>query len=158
METTRHLVATVMVVNDGRVLLHEHPSIGLWLPPGGHIGRDELPHEAALRECREETGIEPELVSQKGGIGEPGVECLPKPEHFLLEDVCYDDMGDVYHQHIDFVYYGKTDKTEVEPESDDEEPKDVWKWFTEEELTGIDHYIPKNVVDSGCMAIEEISR
>ena len=48
METTRHFVATVYVVHKGATLLHEHDRLGMWLPPGGHIDRDELPHEAAV--------------------------------------------------------------------------------------------------------------
>ena len=57
METTRHFVATCYVVDDGATLLHEHEKLGMWLPPGGHVDRDELPHEAALRETYEETGL-----------------------------------------------------------------------------------------------------
>jgi 8-oxo-dGTP pyrophosphatase MutT (NUDIX family) len=30
----------------------------MWLQPGGHIDTDETPAEAALREAREETGLE----------------------------------------------------------------------------------------------------
>ncbi len=62
METTRHFVATVYVVNDGAVALHRHERLGIRIPPGGHVDRDELPHEAGLREVREETGLDPELV------------------------------------------------------------------------------------------------
>jgi ADP-ribose pyrophosphatase YjhB (NUDIX family) len=46
METTRHFVATVYVVNGGAVALHEHDRLGMWLPPGGHVEREELPHDA----------------------------------------------------------------------------------------------------------------
>ena len=56
METTRHFVATVYAVHDGAVALHEHDKLEMWLPAGGHLDRDELPHEAALREAREESG------------------------------------------------------------------------------------------------------
>ena len=62
METTRHFTATVYVVNDGATALHEHKRLGIHIPPGGHVDRDELPHEAALREVREETGLEATLL------------------------------------------------------------------------------------------------
>jgi 8-oxo-dGTP pyrophosphatase MutT (NUDIX family) len=29
----------------------------MWLPPGGHIDPHELPHDAAVREVHEETGL-----------------------------------------------------------------------------------------------------
>ena len=48
METTRHFTATVYVVNDGAVALHEHERLGIRVPPGGHVDRGELPHEAGF--------------------------------------------------------------------------------------------------------------
>ncbi len=38
-----------------------HKLIGAWLPPGGHLEPFELPHEAAVREAYEETGIRVEV-------------------------------------------------------------------------------------------------
>ena len=45
------------------MLIH-HKRIGLWLPPGGHLIAGEMPHEAARREVREETGVEAEIVAE----------------------------------------------------------------------------------------------
>ncbi|WP_164093824.1 NUDIX domain-containing protein, partial [Stenotrophomonas maltophilia] len=59
METTRHTTATIYIVNDGATALHWHRRLGIRIPPGGHVERDELPHEAGLREVREETGLDP---------------------------------------------------------------------------------------------------
>ena len=42
METTRHFTATTYVVEGDAVALHEHERLGKWLPPGGHVDRDEL--------------------------------------------------------------------------------------------------------------------
>ena len=39
------------------MLLIHHKGLGKWLPPGGHIEENEVPHEAAIREVYEETGI-----------------------------------------------------------------------------------------------------
>ena len=50
---------------EGKVLLHLHRKLGMWLPPGGHIEKDELPDEAAVREVLEETGVKVELVGEK---------------------------------------------------------------------------------------------
>ncbi|ADJ15035.1 NUDIX hydrolase [Halalkalicoccus jeotgali] len=132
METTRHFVATVYVVYGGATLLHEHRTLGLWLPPGGHLDRDELPHEAALREVREETGLDVELLTEHDGVRSPTVESLPEPAHLLLEDIdTYD--GAVGHQHIDFVYYGRADSRTLDP-GDGEQSADAWEWVTSEEL------------------------
>ena len=50
----KHFTVAVFIVSAGHVLLHPHPKVGLWLPPGGHIEPHELPDDAALRETLEE--------------------------------------------------------------------------------------------------------
>jgi 8-oxo-dGTP diphosphatase len=62
-----HLVSFVVPVDatTARVLLVEHRKSGLCLPPGGHVEPGEDPWNAAVRECREELGIQAEpLVEQ----------------------------------------------------------------------------------------------
>jgi 8-oxo-dGTP pyrophosphatase MutT (NUDIX family) len=44
----------------GGVLLVEHRKSGLCLPPGGHLEPGEDPWDAAVRECREELGVQAE--------------------------------------------------------------------------------------------------
>jgi 8-oxo-dGTP diphosphatase len=46
--------ATVLCVRDDRILLVARER-SRWALPGGRIRRDEVPHEAALRELEEET-------------------------------------------------------------------------------------------------------
>ena len=43
MTTVRHFTATGFVVDSGRLLLHWHPKVKAWLPPGGHIEENEDP-------------------------------------------------------------------------------------------------------------------
>ena len=49
-----HLVSYFPVVDQGHVLLGDHISSGLWLPPGGHVEPGEHPGDTVTRECREE--------------------------------------------------------------------------------------------------------
>lgn len=154
METTRHFVATVYVVNDGAVALHEHEKLGMWLPPGGHIDRDELPHEAGLREVHEETGLDVELVADADGTASDSARPLPEPEQFKLEDIDRID-GDVAHQHIDFVYYAHTDNRELSP-SDGEARASAWEWFTKSELRERRDELEADVVAAGIDAIEAV--
>ncbi|MEP7105048.1 MAG: NUDIX domain-containing protein [Chloroflexota bacterium] len=53
-----HLTGSVLVTGSRGVVLHRHKRLGLWLQPGGHLDPGEEPAEAALREAREETGLE----------------------------------------------------------------------------------------------------
>lgn len=64
----RHLTATTMVVCQNKTLLHLHKKLGIWLPVGGHIDEGELPEHAALREVREETGLDVELYNPDASI------------------------------------------------------------------------------------------
>jgi len=60
-----HITAGAFVVDpcEGKVLLLEHRQLGKWLQPGGHVEEtDASVLAAALREVREETGIDPERL------------------------------------------------------------------------------------------------
>lgn len=154
METTRHFTATVYVVNDGATVLHEHPSLGIRLPPGGHIDRDELPHEAGLREVREETGFDAELVGSMPTIDPPDGDALPQPHYQMLYDIDVHPDGEVGHQHIDHVYFARVSNRDIAPAGDDEPSAGVWTWYTPEKLRASD--IQSDTVEIGCEAIETV--
>jgi 8-oxo-dGTP pyrophosphatase MutT (NUDIX family) len=154
METTRHFVATVYVVHDGATALHHHDKLEMWLPPGGHIDRDEIPHEAAAREVREELGLDPALVAPEADIDSETVESMPRPQQFLLEDINVCE-GEVGHQHIDFVYYGAVDSREISP-ADGEQPAADWEWFSAADLRAAGDRLPADVVEIGQRAIKTV--
>jgi 8-oxo-dGTP pyrophosphatase MutT (NUDIX family) len=155
METTRHFVATVYAVNEGAVALHEHDKLEMWLPAGGHLDRDELPHEAALRETREELGFDVELLAPQESITSETVESIPQPQHFLLEDINVDADGNVGHQHVDFIFYGDAPSRDIQP-GPGEQPAEDWTWFTAAELRNHGG-IPADVVEIGQRAIAAVA-
>jgi ADP-ribose pyrophosphatase YjhB (NUDIX family) len=152
METTRHYTATTYVVEGDAVALHEHEGLGKWLPPGGHVDRDELPHEAALREVREETGLDVELVAPVDDIASATSEPLPQPQHFHLADVNVHDEF-VGHQHVDFVYYARAETRAIDPAAG-EQSADAWAWATAADLSA-DRF-DADVAEIGRRAIETV--
>jgi len=99
-QTGRHFTVAVFVVWEGKVLLHLHRKLGMWLPPGGHIERDELPDDAAVREVFEETGVEVELVGERREDVDDPIQ-LHRPAGVQLENI---GPG---HQHIDLIYFAR---------------------------------------------------
>jgi len=154
METTRHFTSSVYVVNDGATALHHHERIGLWLPPGGHIDRDELPIEAAKREVEEEIGQSVTIPGDEQESVGPSSYELPEPAHLNLHDIHHYDDGSVGHQHIDFLYYGAVEHRTIDPQ-DGERNDTHWEWFDHDDLVQDDRLTPE-VSKFGREAIDAI--
>ncbi len=150
METTRHFTATVYVVNDGATALHRHGRLGIRIPPGGHVERDELPHESAIREVEEEIGLSPTVLAETPEVDAPAGRPLPEPAHVMLYDVNVTEDGTVGHQHIDHLYYATVPNREIAPD-DGEKPAAAWTWYTPEQLEASD--LDPDTVQFGLEAI-----
>ncbi|MFC7128641.1 NUDIX hydrolase [Haloferax chudinovii] len=153
METTRHFTSTVYIVNDGAVALHRHERLGIRIPPGGHVDRDELPHEAGLREVREETGLDPELVDDTESVPAPAGQTLPQPRQQMLYDINVHGDGSVGHQHIDHVFYARVDSRDIDPAPGEADPE-VWAWYDESDLRESD--LDPDTVQFALEAIEVV--
>lgn len=59
-----HLVSYCIFIDPhtNEILLVDHKTAGLWLPPGGHVELNEHPQETVKREIREELGIEADFL------------------------------------------------------------------------------------------------
>src|SRR5690554_6407947 len=62
---SEHCAGGVVINKEGQVLLIEHIR-GEWVMPKGHLEGTETPAEAAIREIREETGLECILQAELG--------------------------------------------------------------------------------------------
>lgn len=120
-DTTRDWTVATFVIHQGKVLLLWHRKLAMWLPPGGHIDPDELPDEAAVREVKEETGLDVVLLSLTAMAQMPGPLQLARPEGIQLEDI---SPG---HQHIDLIYFATLrDSEAVRPVANQEVDRAGW--------------------------------
>ncbi|MFC1638402.1 NUDIX domain-containing protein [Patescibacteria group bacterium] len=121
------------VVFEDKVLLRYHDKYEKWLSVGGHIELDENPNEAAVREVKEEVGLDVELFDGQLPFekNEAGYEELIPPQFMNIHNIT--DT----HKHIAMVYFAKTNSGEVvEPER---EKSGGWKWMTKEDIENADH-------------------
>lgn len=121
---TRDFTVAVLVVQDGRVLLHRHKKLNRWLPPGGHVEPNELPDETALREVLEETNVVARLVGTPAiDIDLPGQpRQLCPPLGIQLTPI---SPG---HEHIDLIYLATGEPAE---------PMDDVAWLTPDEWSAL---------------------
>ncbi len=120
-----------------------HKRLRLWLPPGGHIDEDELPCDAAVREVREECGLEVALLSPRYPMGT--VEVLSRPECILLEQISAD------HQHIDLIYFARVTGGSLKVAASEAEG---YRWCAPEDLE--EETIAEDIQRLGKMAIEAV--
>lgn len=129
---TRDFTVATFVVHERRVLLLRHPTLNLWLPPGGHIDHPELPDEAAVREVAEEAGLAVVLAGQPALIlAYPAApRQLIRPEGIQLELI---RPG---HEHIDLVYFAHL-APGVSPEPTFEDRVTAGGWYALTDLPAL---------------------
>ena len=91
----------IFVVHDGKVLVIHHRNLNKWLPLGGHIELDEDPETAALREAKEESGLEVELLGERPPTTAPGTRALIAPRFLDIHRIT--DT----HEHIGMIYWAR---------------------------------------------------
>jgi 8-oxo-dGTP pyrophosphatase MutT (NUDIX family) len=91
----------IFVVYDGKVLLIHHRNLNKWLPVGGHVELDEDPETAALREAKEESGLDVELLGERPPTTEPGTRALIAPRFLDIHRI-----SDT-HEHIGMIYWAR---------------------------------------------------
>ncbi|HEX3082432.1 MAG TPA: NUDIX domain-containing protein [Candidatus Saccharimonadia bacterium] len=129
----KHYTSSVVILSDSKpvkTLLVHHRKYNNWIPPGGHQHETENPLETAVRETREETGID---ISE--AIGQPErldatAALIPQPRYFLEEGPIPAFGDQPEHFHLDHVYVVRV--PHQDPVHDENESHDIG-WFTLEE-------------------------
>ncbi|MBL9126257.1 MAG: NUDIX domain-containing protein [Verrucomicrobiales bacterium] len=119
----------IFVVAGDRVLVIHHRRLNRWLPLGGHVELDEDPEQAALREAKEESGLDIELVGERPPTTGPGTRALIAPR-FL-------DIHRIHetHEHIGMIYFARPAGGVLALA--EEEHRDI-RWCTSDELEALE--------------------
>ena len=120
-------VGTIIRSDDGRIVLVRRaiePGYGKWVYPGGYVDRGELVQDAAVREAREESGLEVRLGRLINVYSYPGRapvvivyeaaivggrlcaddECLDarlfEPDEIPWDDLAFPSTHDALHEYL----------------------------------------------------------
>lgn len=127
------VTSSVYVIYRKKVLLHLHKKYNTLFPLGGKMNEDEVPHETALREVFEESGLKVELYNRDKELELGRVVQLRSPMYTLLENVGHEI------ENIDFIYFARAISNEVNPQNG--ESKELY-WFTREEIENNENIKP----------------
>lgn len=146
----KSLTATVYVINENKVLLHQHKKYHTWFPVGGHIEPDELPHIAAKREALEEAGLDITLVDMNDDCFNVGrVERIPMPVAIYHEGINSSE------EFVDFVYIALADNTLA---SAAEGESAEFRWFSMRELTDTNEDIKLHIRNTAIRCLSYIMK
>ena len=138
----------VFIVYKDKVLLRMHDKVKRWLSVGGHIELDENPMQAAIREVKEEVGLDIKIIGPKPNIeDEPHYKHITAPRYFGVHQV-----SDT-HQHVVLIYFAKAD-TDVISLSRMEHERAETRWVTKEELSTMGLF--KNILFYATEALNEL--
>lgn len=142
-------VETFIVYNH-KVLLRKHDKLGIWLSVGGHIELDEEPNQAAIREVKEEVGLDVQLyhgeaypLTKKDNYQEL------IPPQFLDKNRINDS-----HEHVTLVYFARADTDKLT--LSEKEKSDECRWFTMEELDDPQYQLKDNIKMYAQSALEKL--
>jgi len=141
----------IFIVHDGKILLIHHRKLNKWLPLGGHIELEEDPEQAAIREAKEECGLDVELLGERPPTTSPGTRALIAPRFLDIHRI-----SDT-HEHIGMIYWARPKGGANAPQLAVEEHHDI-RWCTREDLETLSPPMTDAVKWYCHQALAEISR
>ncbi|MEK7586048.1 MAG: NUDIX domain-containing protein [Patescibacteria group bacterium] len=137
----------VFIVHKDKVLLRMHDKYHLWLSVGGHIELDEDPVQAAIREVKEEVGLDIKITGDVPEFDDGDYTYLATPKYIGRHKV-----NDI-HTHVVLVYFA-TSNTDKVVDSENEHEKTETRWVTKDELSKMD--LRPNILHLATKALEEL--
>ncbi len=141
----------IYIVFENKLLLHKHKKLNIWLPPGGHIELDEDPNQAAIREAKEESGLDIDLVGESTTYDTPYASRDLVPPRFLNKH--YYDTSHT-HEHVNLAFFARSTSADVRHEIEGGEIR----WFTADELADPKYNIVQDVQAHALHALRELKR
>lgn len=131
------ICASAIIIKNKKIYLIKHKKLDVWLQPGGHVEENETPEEAAIREAKEETGLDVEIfnLNNENKIKTDIAYELNKPFSIMYEFVDYKTGR---HEHFDMIYLTKP-KDQSDIILNKEETLDAG-WFSENEISSLKLY------------------
>lgn len=119
-----HFCATACIIDkaEQKILFIHHKKLNKWLFVGGHIEENEDPEAALMREVKEETNLDIEIIGER----------YPRKEDFIKPFALQRNIVSDDHVHIDIFYIALVkDKTMIMPKKDEILN---YRWFSENEI------------------------
>lgn len=138
----------VLIVYNNKVLLRRHDKHDIWLSVGGHIELDEDPNQAAIREVKQEVGLDIELVGDVPQFEEEGYTELIPPRFLNRHPI------NPTHEHVTQTYFARSQTDKINP-SETEVSREL-KWFTRKELKDNQYSIKDSIIFYALSALEEL--
>lgn len=142
-------VSDVFIVHENKVLLRKHDKYKIWLSVGGHIEPGEDPTQAAVREAKEEVGLDITLVGEVATFGD-----AKKGKDILVPRFMNRHRVNETHEHVSFIYFATTNNVEIH--QGDTEISEGIRWFTKKELDDPAFGITEEVRLHARKALEEL--
>ncbi len=117
--------ADVFIIHNGKVLLRLHDKYNMWFGIGGHIEPDEDPVQTAIREAKEEVGLDIHLVGENKILSDGTTELITP---FFMNRHQVNDS----HEHINLIYFARADSDIIIEE--ESEKSGGCKWLSLEEV------------------------
>ncbi|MBI2148229.1 NUDIX domain-containing protein [Candidatus Woesearchaeota archaeon] len=137
----------VFIVHKNKVLLRKHDKYKIWLSIGGHIELNEDPNQAAIREVKEEVGLNVKLAGYNMLFSDNNEYYELIPPKFLNRHRINED-----HEHISLIYFAVSDTDKLMLSQ--EELSEECRWFTLDELDNYD--IKESIKFYARKALEEL--
>ncbi|MDO8649919.1 MAG: NUDIX domain-containing protein [Candidatus Berkelbacteria bacterium] len=121
----------VFIVSGDKVLLRKHDKYKIWLSVGGHIELDEDPNQAAIREVKEEVGLDIDLFGDFKSFNNKNRPDYKEllPPYFMNRHRINES-----HEHVTMTYLAKSTTDQV-TQSVEREKSDECRWFTLRDLS-----------------------